>query len=258
MAGAPHRDRPDEIYRLEPDDAFRQGLWIVIGVGLFALTLLALRRDYRRARVATSTCSGSRRSLLLVLPGAARDRPDGQRRAPLGEGRPVPVPAGRAREDLADRLPRRLPAREARGARAGPAEGLRAAAPDLGRRDARARPDERPRQRAPLLRDLPRDALRRDRARRVRRWPASRSSSAAPRSSTSSSAHVHERVTIWLHPWTDEPVFCASDRRARAPPGLRLSSSSSASTRSRTAASAAPGSARARSRRPTATRSSRT
>ena len=22
--------------------------------------------------------------------------------------------------------------------------------------------------------------------------------------------HVHERVTIWLHPWTDEPVFCAS------------------------------------------------
>ena len=22
--------------------------------------------------------------------------------------------------------------------------------------------------------------------------------------------HVHERVTIWLHPWTDEPVFCAT------------------------------------------------
>ena len=35
------------IYRLNPDDAFRQGLWIVIGVGFFALTLLALRRDYR-------------------------------------------------------------------------------------------------------------------------------------------------------------------------------------------------------------------
>ncbi len=35
------------IYRLEPDDAFRQGLWIVIGVVLFALTLIALRRDYR-------------------------------------------------------------------------------------------------------------------------------------------------------------------------------------------------------------------
>jgi cell division protein FtsW (lipid II flippase) len=37
-----------EIYRLEPDDAFRQGLWIVIGVALFAAALLALRRDYRR------------------------------------------------------------------------------------------------------------------------------------------------------------------------------------------------------------------
>jgi cell division protein FtsW (lipid II flippase) len=35
------------IYRLDPDDAFRQSLWIVFGVGLFALTLIALRRDYR-------------------------------------------------------------------------------------------------------------------------------------------------------------------------------------------------------------------
>jgi cell division protein FtsW (lipid II flippase) len=37
-----------EIYRLEPDDAFRQGLWIVIGVALFALTVIGLRRDYRK------------------------------------------------------------------------------------------------------------------------------------------------------------------------------------------------------------------
>jgi cell division protein FtsW (lipid II flippase) len=36
-----------EIYRLGPDDAFKQGLWIVIGVALFALTLYGLRRDYR-------------------------------------------------------------------------------------------------------------------------------------------------------------------------------------------------------------------
>jgi cell division protein FtsW (lipid II flippase) len=35
------------IYRLEPDDAFRQSLWIVIGVVLFGLTLFALRRDFR-------------------------------------------------------------------------------------------------------------------------------------------------------------------------------------------------------------------
>ena len=36
-----------EIYRLEPTDAFRQGLWVVVGVAAFAGTLLALRRDYR-------------------------------------------------------------------------------------------------------------------------------------------------------------------------------------------------------------------
>jgi cell division protein FtsW (lipid II flippase) len=36
-----------EIYRLNPDNAFKQGLWIVIGVGVFAATLLLLRLDYR-------------------------------------------------------------------------------------------------------------------------------------------------------------------------------------------------------------------
>src|SRR5437588_321992 len=36
-----------EIYRLNPKDAFRQGIWIVIGVALFAAALLALRRDFR-------------------------------------------------------------------------------------------------------------------------------------------------------------------------------------------------------------------
>jgi cell division protein FtsW (lipid II flippase) len=36
-----------EIYRLGPGDAFRQGLWIVIGVAAFGATLLWLHRDYR-------------------------------------------------------------------------------------------------------------------------------------------------------------------------------------------------------------------
>ena len=37
-----------EIYRLgPPSNAFRQGLWIVIGVGVFAATLFWLRHDYR-------------------------------------------------------------------------------------------------------------------------------------------------------------------------------------------------------------------
>jgi cell division protein FtsW (lipid II flippase) len=36
-----------EIYRLQENDALRQAIWIVVGVVLFALTLLWLRRDYR-------------------------------------------------------------------------------------------------------------------------------------------------------------------------------------------------------------------
>jgi cell division protein FtsW (lipid II flippase) len=36
-----------EIYRLGPSDAFRQGFWIVVGVGAFSATLLLLRTDFR-------------------------------------------------------------------------------------------------------------------------------------------------------------------------------------------------------------------
>jgi cell division protein FtsW (lipid II flippase) len=36
-----------EIYRLDPQDAFKQGLWIVVGVAGFAATLFAFRHDYR-------------------------------------------------------------------------------------------------------------------------------------------------------------------------------------------------------------------
>ena len=123
--------------------------------------------------------------------GAARDRPDDQRRPTLGQARPASVPARRAREDPADRLPRGLPARQARGARSGSVEGLRAAAPDLGRRDARAPPDERSRERPPPVRDLPRHALHRHRprlvrGRRARALPARRGCR-LPASSTTSS-----------------------------------------------------------------------
>src|SRR5436853_404889 len=37
-----------EIYRIRPGDAFRQAVWIIIAVPVFAGTLWALRRDYRR------------------------------------------------------------------------------------------------------------------------------------------------------------------------------------------------------------------
>jgi cell division protein FtsW (lipid II flippase) len=36
-----------EIYRLGPSNAFKQGLWVVIGVAVYAVALLALRGDYR-------------------------------------------------------------------------------------------------------------------------------------------------------------------------------------------------------------------
>ena len=36
-----------EIYRLGPTDAGRQGVWVVIGVCVFTVTLFVLRRDYR-------------------------------------------------------------------------------------------------------------------------------------------------------------------------------------------------------------------
>jgi cell division protein FtsW (lipid II flippase) len=47
MAGLMTAIGVTEIYRLGASDAFKQGLWIVIGVGLFALALIGLRRDYR-------------------------------------------------------------------------------------------------------------------------------------------------------------------------------------------------------------------
>jgi len=47
MAGLLTAVAATEIYRLGPTDAFKQGLWIVIGVVLFALAMLGLRHDYR-------------------------------------------------------------------------------------------------------------------------------------------------------------------------------------------------------------------
>ena len=203
-----------EIYRLGPSDAFRQGFWIVVGVGVFAPRC--------------SCCASTSASLesykylfgvsavgLLVLPALPVIGATHQRGPPLGEDRPAPVPAGRAGEDRTDRLPRRLPAREARGARPGTAEGLRAAARDLGRRDARPGRDQRPRQRAPLLRDLPRDALRRHRSGRLRRRSASGSSSAARRPRTSRSDACRSASTAGCIPGTTctEPAT----RPSRAP-----------------------------------------
>ncbi len=57
-----------EIYRLDPGNAFRQGLWIVVGVAAFAGTLFLLHRDYRRLE-SYKYLFGLTAIGLLVLPG---------------------------------------------------------------------------------------------------------------------------------------------------------------------------------------------
>jgi cell division protein FtsW (lipid II flippase) len=56
-----------EIYRLDPDDAFKQAIWIVVAVALFALTLFLLRHDYRRLE-AYKYIFGITAVALLLLP----------------------------------------------------------------------------------------------------------------------------------------------------------------------------------------------
>jgi cell division protein FtsW (lipid II flippase) len=48
MAGLLSAIGVTEIYRLRPGDALHQGLWLVIAVSLFVATLTVLRKDYRR------------------------------------------------------------------------------------------------------------------------------------------------------------------------------------------------------------------
>ena len=66
--------------------------------------------------------------------------------------------------------------------------------------------------------------------------------------------HVHERITVWLQPWTSHKVFCPLNGELHAAAGVPgLPDRPARSTRSRTAASAAPASARAPSRRTSGT-----
>ncbi len=162
------RDRPDVRVPPRPGvraEAARMGRGRRRGLRSRPL-LAALRLPDPRALQVSVRGLGDRAADAAV---GARARAANQRRQALGGHRPAAVPARRGREDLPRRLPRRVSPRQARGA--GPAEpqGRRAARCDLGRRDARPRPDERPRLGAPQLRDLPRDAVRRDGPRLVRR-----------------------------------------------------------------------------------------
>ena len=201
-----------EIYRLGPTDAFKQGLWIVIGVALFAVALIGLRRDYRVLE-SYKYLFGIGAIVLLFLP-----RLPGLGTTVNGARLWVHVgslqfqPGELAKIFLIVFLAAYL--REKREVLAqGRLKDLGPLLADLGRRDARARRDERPRLGAPLLRDLPRDALHRDRAALVRRAPGSCSSSSAA-SAADSEDRARPRAHHDLAPSVDAgKVFCPLDRR---------------------------------------------
>ena len=60
-----------EIYRIHSQDALRQSIWIVVGVAAFAITLFLFRRDYRRLESYKYVCGLGAVGLLMLpaLPG---------------------------------------------------------------------------------------------------------------------------------------------------------------------------------------------
>ena len=109
------------IYRIDDDLAREQAQWFVIGLGLFAATILLLRdlRVLERYRY-TIALVGLVLLLLPRVPGLG-EQVNG---AYLGVGgRPDLLPARRVRQDRDHHLPRRVPARHAAGAGAGLAAG---------------------------------------------------------------------------------------------------------------------------------------
>ena len=118
LVGAPTARRPDgdlPARRRRRRSGSSSGS--AVGVVAFALVLVWLRCDYRVLE-RYKYLFGISAVVLLLLPSVPGLGTPGQRREALGRDRPAAVPAGRAREDLPDHLPRGLPARQARGARA--------------------------------------------------------------------------------------------------------------------------------------------
>ena len=199
------------IYRIDPELAFRQGLWVVVGVGVFA-ALVALPARTTASWTASSTSSASRRSCSSSCPrsrtsgGRSTARRSGSTSAAESCSSPASSPRCCSSIFLAGYLrDNREMLSYGRGRPGAPAvaEAPRPAPAHLGRRDARALPDERPRRRAALLRHLPRDALHGDGALVVRRRRARALRWRAPTASTRSIPHVQTRVGIWLDPWAD-------------------------------------------------------
>ena len=152
-----------------------QGVWIIIGLVVFAVVVFAFR-DIRKLEGLRYTC-GAAAVLLLAATVVIGTEVNGAKLWIRFGG--LPDPAGRVREGAAGRVHRRLPAREPRGAgttvpprdrrrRAGAAAPA-AAARDVGPRDGPAGRRERLRLVAAVLLDPARDAVRRHRPLALRR-----------------------------------------------------------------------------------------
>ena len=159
------------IYRLDPEDARRQAVWVAVGIGVLVATLIWLRYDYRILERYKYLFGISAVVLLLLpsVPGLGH-RVNGVKLW-IKVGPMQFQPGELAKIFLIVFLAGYL--RDKREALAqGRLKDLGPAPRHLGRGDARARADERSRLGAAQLRDLPRDGLRRDRARAVRRCGA--------------------------------------------------------------------------------------
>ena len=162
------------VYRIDPVLARQQAQWMVLGLVLFAATILALRSARRRRARALSLHDRRGRHRHDGAAAPARDRRAGQRRLPGHPLRQRLLSAVRAREGRDRDLPRQLPARQppaarhrrpARARADDPAdEAVRADADRVGRGDGHAAADARAGHLADVLRRVPRAAVRRHRA----------------------------------------------------------------------------------------------
>ena len=97
------------IYRVDPDLALRQGLWLVVGVAVFSACAILIR-DYR-VLDGVKYILGLAAIVLLVLPAVPGLGSTINGAALWVELGPDRLPAGRAGEGALRRLPRRLPPR---------------------------------------------------------------------------------------------------------------------------------------------------
>ena len=222
------------IYRIDEDLAREQAQWFVLGLVLFAATIVFLR-DYRVLERYRYTIALAGHPAAAAA-ARARDRRAGQRRVPrrASSGRSPSSPPSSRRSRSSSSWPATCATRARCSMQRKPAaaQAPRPAAGRVGRGDGAARLHPRPRLVADVLRRLPRAALRRDEPAVVRGHRARHVRRRRVRSSRSTVGHVQDRVDAWQDP------FDATSSTSRS--AAATSSRSRCSPRP-TAACSAPG-----------------